>query len=158
MRNLRQLTPVALCANEGLGSEQDVLRTIAAESSDVLCFSSYWVGTLRRFQTLAHFAHLKGIGICKHTHGEFGIGAAASHHLLLTLPNVVDGSQQTATIMLDDLLTEELPIASLPRWGRIDRPGLGVDVDPEKLRHLHELYTSEGQFLAYNQQTSAAVA
>jgi L-alanine-DL-glutamate epimerase-like enolase superfamily enzyme len=60
--------------------------------------------------------------------------------------------------MLDDLLTEELPIASLPRWGRIDRPGLGVDVDPEKLRHLHMRYKSEGQFLAYNQQTSAAVA
>ena len=52
MRNLRRLTPVALCANEGLGSEAEVMRTIAAESVDVLCFSSYWVGTLRRFHTL----------------------------------------------------------------------------------------------------------
>ena len=158
MQTLRRLTPVALCANEGLGSEAEVMRTIAAQSTDVLCFSSYWVGTLRRFQTLAHLADLHGIGVCKHTHGEFGIGAAAAHHLLLTLPNMVDGSQQTATIMLDDILTEELPIASAPRWGRIDRPGLGVEVDAEKLRHMNELYNREGQFLAYNQQSAVAAA
>jgi glucarate dehydratase len=151
MGNLRRLTPVALCANEGLGSEAEVLRVIAAQSTDVLCFSSYWVGTLRRFHTLAHLAHLNGIGVCKHTHGEFGIAAAAAHHLLLTLPNVVDGSQQTATVMLEDLLTEELPIATAPRWGKIDRPGLGVEVDADRLRRLHELYNSKGQFLAYNQ-------
>jgi glucarate dehydratase len=156
MRNLRRLTPVALCANEGLGSEAEVLRIIAAESTDVLCFSNYWVGSLRRFHTLAHLAHLKGVAVCKHTHGEFGIGAAAAHHLLLTLPNLVDGSQQTATIMLEDILTEELPIASGPRWGKIDRPGLGVEVDLERLRHLNDLYHREGQFLAYNQERALA--
>src|SRR4051812_25780247 len=36
MRNLRGDTPVALCANEGLGSEADVLRMIAGETVDVL--------------------------------------------------------------------------------------------------------------------------
>jgi glucarate dehydratase len=158
MRNLRRLTPVALCANEGLGSEAEVMRTIAAGSADVLCFSSYWVGSLRRFHTLAQLAHLHAISVCKHTHGEFGIGAAAAHHLLLTLPNMVEGSQQTATIMVHDLLTEELPITSGPRWGRIEAPGLGVNVDPNKLRHLNELYEREGQFLTYNVQRPVTAA
>jgi glucarate dehydratase len=152
MASLRRMTPVALCANEGLGSEADVLRTIAAGGADVLCFSSYWVGSLRRFYTLSHLAHLSGIGVCKHTHGEFGIGAAAAHHMLLTLPNVVDGSQQTATIMLDDLLQEELPIAAKARWGRLDRPGLGVEIDEDKLRRLNRSYVEEGARLSYNLQ------
>jgi glucarate dehydratase len=150
MQSLRRMTPVALCANEGLGSESEVLRTIGGGAADILCFSSYWVGTLRRFHTLSQLAHLNGVGVCKHTHGEFGIGAAASHHILLTLPNVIDGNQQTATVMVDDIVTEELPIAAAPRWGAIDRPGLGVDVDMEKLRRLNELYEREGKFLSYN--------
>jgi L-alanine-DL-glutamate epimerase-like enolase superfamily enzyme len=149
MRSLRGLTPVALCANEGLGSEADVLRTIAAEAAEVLCFSSYWVGTLRRFHTLSHVAHLNGIGVCKHTHGELGLAAAACQHVLLTLPNVVDGAQQTAAIMTDDILAEPLPIATGPHWGRIERPGLGVEVDEEKLRFYHEAYRRDGQFLPY---------
>jgi glucarate dehydratase len=150
MQNLRAATPVGLCANEGLGSEADVLRTIEAGAADVLCFSSYWVGTLRRFHTLSQLAHLKGMATCKHTHGEFGIGAAASHHLLLTLAGAGEGHQQTATIMWDDLLTDELPIATRPRWGAIDRPGLGVEVDPGKLKALNERYESEGRHLTYN--------
>jgi glucarate dehydratase len=150
MQHLRQATPVALCANEGLAGEADVLRTIDAQAASVLCFSSYWVGTLRRFHTLAQVAHLKGIGTCKHTHGEFGIGAAAAHHILLTLAGTVDGGQQTAAIMVDDLLTEALPIATGPRWGVIDAPGLGVEVDQEKLRRLSDDYHRTGRFLAYN--------
>jgi glucarate dehydratase len=158
MQNLRRATPVGLCANEGLGSEADVLRTIEAGAADVLCFSSYWVGTLRRFHTLSQLAHLKGIATCKHTHGEFGIGAAASHHLLLTLAGAGDGHQQTATIMWDDLLTEEIPIATGPRWGAVDRPGLGIEVDSDKLGKLNERYETEGQYLTYNLDPATAEA
>jgi glucarate dehydratase len=149
MQNLHGLTPVALCANEGLGSEVDVLRTIAAHAAEVLCFSSYWVGTLRRFHTLSHVAHLNGIGVCKHTHGEFGLAAAAGQHMLLTLPNAIDGAQQTAAIITDDILAEPLPIVTRPHWGRIERPGLGVEVDEDKVRFYHEAYRRDGQFLPY---------
>ena len=36
-------------------------------------------------------------------------------------------------MMEDDILTERIPIADGPRWGRIDKPGLGVEVDEDKL-------------------------
>ena len=122
----------------------------------MLCFSSYWVGTLRRFHTLAQIAHLNGIATCKHTHGEFAIGAAASHHILLTLGGTIDGCQQTATIMVDDVVSEELPIATAPRWGTIDAPGLGIEVDADKLRQLNRQYEDEGKHLVYNLAPSAA--
>ena len=67
-----------------------------------------------------------GQKVCKHTHGELGLAAAAAHHLLLTLPGLTDGSQQTAAIMAGDILTEPLPIATGPSWGLIERPGLGA--------------------------------
>jgi L-alanine-DL-glutamate epimerase-like enolase superfamily enzyme len=149
MHALRQRAPVALCANEGLEREADVARMIADGNVDVLCFSSYWVGTLRRFHSLSHAAHLQGMRVCKHTHGEFGIAAAAAHHLMLTLPNTIEGAQQTAQMMVDDVLAEPLPIAEGPMWGLVEGPGLGVEIVEDKVRRYHEAFLADGQFLPW---------
>ena len=113
----------------------------------MLCFSSYWVGSLRRFHTLSNLASLHGQRVVKHTHGEFGIAAAAGQHMMLALPNVDVGVQQTAQMMEDDVVVGRLPIADGPRWGVIDRPGLGVAVDEDKLQRYVEAYRKHGQFL-----------
>ena len=149
MAELRARTPVALCSNEGLGRVSDCWEVIRSRAADVLCFSSTWVGTLAQFARLAHAAHIEGIKVCKHTHGELGIAAAAHQHVLLTLPNIVDGHQQTASIMADDVLVEPLPIADGPAWGIPAGHGLGVRVDEEKVRKFHEQYRQHGQFLPY---------
>jgi L-Ala-D/L-Glu epimerase len=150
MQELRRRVPVALCANEGLERQSEVTRMIASGAADMLCFSSYWVGSLRRFHSLAQAAHLAGIRVCKHTHGELGIAAAAGQHMLLTLPNVALGNQQTAAMMTDDLLTAPLPIARGPSWGRIEAPGLGIEIDEAKLARYHEAFRRDGQFLPYS--------
>jgi glucarate dehydratase len=149
MAELRARTPVALCANEGLGRVSDCWEVIRHRAADVLCFSSSWVGSLAEFARLAHAAHLEGLEVCKHTHGELGIAAAAHQHVLLTLPNVVDGHQQTAAMMEDDVLAEPLPIADGPAWGVPGGDGLGVRVDDDKVRKYHEHYRAHGQFLPY---------
>ena len=149
MREIRQRVRVPLAANEGLWGPQDVIRMIQGRGADVLCFSSYWVGSLRRFLTLSHLGALAGMRVVKHTHGELGIAAAAGQHVMLALPNTADGNQQTAAMMQDDVLVDPLPIASGPTWGRIERPGLGVEVDEEKVRHYQGLFRHEGPFLPY---------
>ena len=125
------------------------MRIIKSRCADYLCFSSYWVGSLRRFHTLVHAAHLEGQLVCKHTHGELGLTAAAGQHLMLCAPNACDGHQQTAQLMRDDVLSARLPIADGPRWGRIEAPGLGVEVDEDKLRAAHEAYRRDGEYLPY---------
>ena len=147
MLDLRQRVPVALCANEGLGRQSDALAMIESHAVDVLCFSSYWVGSLRRFHSLSHLAALHGQSVIKHTHGEFGIAAAAGHHMMLALPNVADGVQQTAAMMEDDVVVDRLPISDGPEWGLVEKPGLGIDIDEDKLARYVEAYHRDGQFL-----------
>jgi glucarate dehydratase len=149
LREVRARTPVAVCANEGLWTAEDAYRHLTGRSADVYCFSPYWVGSLALFQRLAHVAHFEGLQVVKHTHGELGIAAAAAHHLLLTLPNVVDGNQQTAHMMQDDVLKAPLPIAAGPDWGAPGGSGLGVEVDEDKVGRYHQLYRERGQFLPY---------
>jgi glucarate dehydratase len=149
MQEVRRKVPVALCVNEGLWRPVDVLHQIRSRTGDVLCFSSYWVGSLRRFLTLCQVAALEGLGAIKHTHGELGIAAAAGQHAMLAIPNAWDGVQQTAAMLQDDILTQRLPIVDGPTWGCIEMPGLGVEVDADKLAHYHEAYRRDGQFLPF---------
>jgi glucarate dehydratase len=158
MAEIRQRVPCAISANEALGREVDVLRMIRARSADVLCFGPFWVGTLRRFMTMAHLAHLEGIRVCKHTHGELGIAAAAGQHMMLAVPNATDGNQQTATVMADDILTVRLPVADGPNWDIDNRPGLGVEVDEEKVARFAEAFARDGQFLPYRLNRADGVA
>jgi L-Ala-D/L-Glu epimerase len=146
---LRARSPIAVCANEGLWSEDDAYARIRAREADVYCFSPSWVGSLAAFSRLAHVAELEGLQVCKHTHGELGITAAACQHVLLTLPNLVEGHQQTAQMMVHDVLTEPLPIATGAHWGVIDGPGLGVEVDADAVADAAGRYRSEGQYLPW---------
>ena len=149
LAELRARTTIALCANEGLWSESDAYARIRARQADVYCFSPYWVGSIGAFHRLAWVAGHEGLLVCKHTHGELGIAAAAAHHVVLTLPNGVDGHQQTAHLMEHDVLTEPLPIATGPRWGTIDGPGLGVEIDEDAVAEAAARYQSVGQYLPW---------
>lgn len=155
MAELKHLTRVPLAANEGLWREADVWEVIRARAADVLCFSPVWVGTLARFHRLAHVAALEGLQVCRHTHGELGLLAAACHHLCLTLPNLTDGNQQTHAMIAWDVLAQPLPIAVGPRWGVPDGPGLGVAIDAQRVAEAHELYRRQGQFLPYRPEMFA---
>jgi L-alanine-DL-glutamate epimerase-like enolase superfamily enzyme len=149
LAEVRARTGATVCANEGLWSEADVYARIRARDADVYCFSPYWVGSIGGFHRLSWLAHLEGLQICKHTHGELGLAAAASHHVLLTLPNGVEGHQQTAHLMEHDVLTQPIPIASGPSWGAINGPGLGVEVDDERVAEAAARYRAEGQYLPW---------
>ena len=156
MLEVRRQTPVALCANEGLWRVCDVHEVIKRRAADVLCFSSNWVGTLGQFHRLSWHAHGEGLQVCRHTHGELGLMAAASHHVCLTLPNLVDGNQQVAAMMEDDILCEPVPTSTESRWGVPQGVGLCVEVDEEKVAHYHALYRQHGAFLPYRREMFTA--
>lgn len=151
LRELRTRTSIPVCANEGLWSEAECYARIRARQADVFCFSPYWVGGLAAFHRLAWVADYEGLLVCKHTHGELGIAAAASHHVVLTIPNGVEGHQQTSQMMTHDILTEPIPIASDPCWGPILGAGLGVEVDEEAVAEAAGRYQTEGQFIPWSE-------
>ncbi len=149
MAEVKARSGVALCVNEGLWTVPDAMRAVESRCGDYLCFSTYWVGTVARFQVICEAAAFRGWRICKHTHGEFGLAAALGQHLMLAMPAVCDGNQQTAQVMEDDILTAPVPIAEGPRWGLITGPGLGVEVDEEKVARYHDAYLRLGEYPVY---------
>jgi len=155
LAELRARVDVPVCSNEGLWSEADAYARIRGREADVFCLSSYWVGSIGGFHRLSWLAHYEGLQVCKHTHGELGLAAAAGQHVALTLPNGVEGHQQTAYLMEHDVLTAPLPIATGPRWGRIDEPGLGVEVSDDAVREAAARYGRDGQYRPWQQDQLA---
>ena len=135
-RSCKEQTPVALCANEGLGSEADVLRTIAARRGRrALLLAAIGSGRCAA-STRSRISRTCTASASASTRmASSGLAAAAGQHMLLTLPNAVDGAQQTAAIMDDDILDRAAADRDRSALGRIERPGLGVEVDEDKLRH-----------------------
>jgi L-alanine-DL-glutamate epimerase-like enolase superfamily enzyme len=156
MLDLRRRVSTALCVNEGLWREADAYRIIKSRCGDYLCYSQYWVGSIGRWHALNQMSHMEGWQVLKHTHGELGLTAAAGQHVMLACPNAALGSQQTAQLMEDDILTEAIPIANSASWGRIEKPGLGVDVDEDKLMRYHEQYRRLGEFPTYADKVKPA--
>ncbi len=150
---LRHMVKVPVAANEGLWSEEQARVRIEAHVADVYCFSPYWVGSLRGFQRLGFSVYDHGGQVCKHTHGELAIAATAAHHVMLTLPAIVQGNQQTTAHMVGDVVAEPLPIAAGPTWGAPTVPGLGVLVDDAALGAAAQDYERDGQFLPYQMAT-----
>lgn len=147
MRRVRDSEMIPVAANEGLWTEADAISRILAGVADVYCFSQYWVGSLRNFQFIGSLAGRLGGAVCKHTHGEFAIAATAAHHVMLTLPKIVRGNQQTSAHMAADLC--DIPIESGPDWGLPTAPGLGIEIDQERLADASARYQRDGQFLPY---------
>jgi glucarate dehydratase len=156
MLDLQGRVAAPLCVNEGLWREADAYRIIKSRCGDYLCYSQYWVGSLLRFHQLNWTAHLEGWLVCKHTHGELGLTAAAGQHMMLAAPNACLGHQQTAQMMEDDILTTRIPIADGPLWGRLEGPGLGVEVDEDKVARFNEDYRKRGEFPTYPAALTAA--
>ena len=149
MIELNNKVSSSLCVNEGLWKENEFIDIINSRCGDYLCCSHYYVGTIRKFLHLAYLSNYMGWMICKHTHGELGLTAAIGQHLMSVIPNACDGHQQTAQNMVDDILTEPIPINSQPNWNKIVKPGLGVDVDEEKVLFYNKKFLDEGEFLPY---------
>src|SRR5437762_11857287 len=149
MHDLRKRVDVPFCVNEGLWREADAYRIIKSRCGDYICYSVYWLGSIWRWHALNQISHMEGWRVIKHTHGELGLTAAACQHVMLAAPNAALGSQQTSQVMEDDILTERIPIVDGPTWGRIEGPGLGVDVDEDKLARFHESYLNFGEFPTY---------
>lgn len=149
MAEVRARSGIPVAANEGLWTKADTLDRLVGRVADVYCFSPYWVGSLTAFQRLSWLADSFGAGVCKHTHGEFGIAAAASQQVLLTLPSIVEGHQQTASHMQGDVLAQEIPISSGPHWKVDSRPGLGIEVDDDRLAEAAARYERDGPLVPY---------
>ena len=93
-------------------------------------------GGLFPTKTVAAIAHAAGLALYGGTMLEGSIGTVASLHVFASLPQAFPfGTELFGPLLLKDDIVQERPSYANFSIAVSDRPGLGVDIDEDKLAH-----------------------
>jgi muconate cycloisomerase len=126
--------PIPVMADESLRTASDAMRLARLRAADVYSLKTTKSGGLRTTRAIADIAAAAAIPCHGGTSIESPVGTAASLHLACAHPAVTWGSELFGPLLMaHDVLTEPLRYTGghlhLP-----DGPGLGIELDPDKVR------------------------
>jgi L-alanine-DL-glutamate epimerase-like enolase superfamily enzyme len=136
LAEVRQNVPVPIVADESVWSLADAKMLARAKAADVFSIYVGKAGGIGPAREISEFAQSVGIQCTIGSNLELGVGSAAMIHLALSASGV-DAENYPCDIIgpmfyEEDVLTQPLPISgghAMPH----DRPGLGVELDDEKV-------------------------
>jgi muconate cycloisomerase len=136
LAEVRCNVPVPIIADESVYSLGDAKMLARGEAADVFSIYVGKAGGLAPAREIAEFAGSAGIKCTIGSNLELGVGSAAMIHLALSAP-AIDADIYPCDIIgplfyEDDILIEPLPITGGSAQLH-DRPGLGVELDEDKV-------------------------
>jgi len=132
---IRQLTTTPLALNESVTTLSEVLRILELRAADYLLPDTYQCGGLWACRLVAEMAAAAGVPCIVHCAHDLGPKTAAMLHLAASTPNFPLANDCTYYGLVDDVLAEPFHIER----GRLpvpEGPGLGIEVDLEKVRRF----------------------
>ena len=127
---------VAIMADEALHGPGDAFRLACAGSADVYAVKITQSGGLIPAQQVATVAQLAGIGLYGGTMLEGSIGTAASAHLCATFADLSWDTELFGPLLLTQEILRQ-PLVYRDFMLQVPTgPGLGVQIDTDKLRRL----------------------
>lgn len=146
MAELHRRTGLRLATNMVVTDFDELRRAVELGSVQIVLADHHYWGGLRDTQLLARICAMFGIGVSMHSNSHLGISLMAMAHVAASLPNLAYACDTHYPWLHDD---EEVL-----RGGRVEirrgcvsigrAPGLGVELDHERLGRLHEQYLSCG--------------
>ena len=140
MRNLETLAAISqaidtpIMADESVFDPHEALAAVRLGLCDIFSLKIMKSGGIRRAQEVAAIAGAAGIGVYGGCMFETGLAHLAGAHLVAAVPEIDLGCEfyMPSYYAKDDILAEPFPI----RNGAVhipEGPGLGIEVDPDKL-------------------------
>lgn len=146
MRRVREAVRVPLATNTVVVNFEQLATNVRDPAVDVILLDTTFWGGIRPCIKAAHVCETFQTGIAVHSSGELGIQLATMLHLGAVLPNLVFTADAHYHHLMDDIIVG----GPLPyRGGAIavpTGPGLGVELDREKLAQYAEYYRETGGY------------
>ncbi|WP_186267939.1 glucarate dehydratase family protein [Burkholderia gladioli] len=146
MAELHRRTGMPLATNMVVTDFDEFRRGVALNSVQIVLADHHYWGGLRDTQQLARMCDSFGIGVSMHSNSHLGISLMAMTHVAASVENLSYACDTHYPWQEPDeevVVGGKLPI----RGGCVqltDAPGLGLEIDREQLRKLHELYLGCG--------------
>ncbi|MER9936262.1 MULTISPECIES: enolase C-terminal domain-like protein [unclassified Mesorhizobium] len=146
MRRLREKLSIPLATNTIVIDFEQLATNVRDPAVDVILLDTTFWGGIRACVRAAQICDTFGLGIAVHSSGELGIQLATMLHLGAVLPNLVFTADAHYHHLADDIIVGgkmryENGAIAVP-----EAPGLGVELDRDKLATYAELYRSLGGY------------
>jgi L-alanine-DL-glutamate epimerase-like enolase superfamily enzyme len=146
MARVRAAVKVPISVDQGVWLDQHLIQAIRLGAGDVLTTNPHKLGGMFVMKKVAAAAGMAGMTVCKHSFPELGVALAAGLQVLATLPNMTEGNQNYLRLLSDDVIVGGLMKVENGTVRVPVKPGLGVELDPDKVEKYHDLYCQEGGF------------
>jgi glucarate dehydratase len=133
---------VPLATNMCVTTFTEIKEAFTKEAVQVVLSDHHYWGGLRNTQQLAAICRTFGVGVSMHSNTHLGISLAAMTHVASTVPNLHHACDSHYPWQSEDVLTERLTFDG----GRVavgDAPGLGVELDRDRLAFLHRRWAED---------------
>jgi muconate cycloisomerase len=138
MAEVAAATDIAIGADEGIHSLEDIKRHHERKAARGVSLKAIKLGGIRALAEAGQLCDRLGMGVnisCKT--GESSIACAAALHVASVIPGIGWGLTLTHTGLAEDVAVSPIPTAK-GHVDSLDRPGLGVDVDEDRV-HRHRV-------------------
>jgi L-alanine-DL-glutamate epimerase-like enolase superfamily enzyme len=127
-------TDIAIGADEGIHSLDDIRRHHETKAARGVSLKAIKLGGIRAVTEASQLCDSLGMSVnisCKT--GETSVACAAALHVATVIPDIAWGLTLTHTGLAEDVVVAPLA-ASNGHTESLDRPGLGIDVDEDRVR------------------------
>jgi glucarate dehydratase len=146
MRRVREKTPIPLATNTVVVNFEQLAANVRDPAVDVILLDTTFWGGIRACVKAAGVCETFQLGVAVHSSGELGIQLSTMLHLGAVVPNLAFAADAHYHHLRDDVIVGgKLPYAD----GAIavpDGPGLGVELDRDKLAEYAELFRELGPY------------
>ena len=142
MAEVAARTDVPLATNMCVTTFAEIKEAFSRDAVQVVLSDHHYWGGLRNTQQLAVLCRTFGVGVSMHSNTHLGISLAAMTHVAATVPNLHHACDSHYPWQSEDVLTERLNFDG----GRVrvsDAPGLGVELDRDRLQFLHRRWLDD---------------
>lgn len=146
MRRVRENTSMALATNTVVINFEQLSANVLNPAVDVILLDTTFWGGIRPCIKAAGVCETFQLGIAVHSSGELGIQLATMLHLGAVLPNLVFHADAHYHQLVDDIIVGGPMHYVNGAIAVPTKPGLGVEIDRDKLGKYAELYKSIGGY------------
>jgi L-alanine-DL-glutamate epimerase-like enolase superfamily enzyme len=139
LRRVKEAVDTPILAHESSWTFYDALKVIKSCAADAIQLDPRFDAGFMGARVSAGMAEADGMSAIIHSFSDLGITTSAYCHLIASAPSFMHANQTNYYALSDDVTKEILVFKN----GCIDvpeAPGIGVELDPEKMHRYSQLY------------------
>ena len=146
LARLREFVRIPTATNTVVVNFEQLAANVAQRAVDVILLDTTFWGGIRPCIRAAAICDTFGLGVAVHSSGELGIQLATMLHMGAVVPNLGYAADAHYHHLLDDVIVGGKMRYQAGAIAVPVAPGLGVQLDREKLRRYHELFKELGSY------------